>query len=145
MWAGSVGSPTVILGIEADAVFQLMLRSIMIPWRTIIDPDDGSHEYKAYVAGVEFYIWRAIGPRFGISARRRLPNGTSEQLTHSGDIEWYDTLEECKARAERILRDHQVSFTDNDARRRASAGVVRTTGVFVLPANAFSTITSPWD
>ena len=64
MWAGSVGSPTVILGIEADAVFQIVLRSIMIPWRTIIDPDDGSHEYKA--------------------------------------------LEECKARAERILRDHQV-------------------------------------
>jgi hypothetical protein len=29
-------------------------------------------------------------------------------LTHSGDIEWYDTLEECKARAERILLDHQV-------------------------------------
>jgi hypothetical protein len=28
--------------------------------------------------------------------------------THSGDIEWYDTLEECKARAERILHDHQV-------------------------------------
>jgi hypothetical protein len=25
-----------------------------------------------------------------ISARRRLPNGTSEQLTHSGDIEWYE-------------------------------------------------------
>ena len=37
-----------------------------------------------------------------------LPNGTSEQLTRSGDIEWYDTLKECKARAERILHDHQV-------------------------------------
>ena len=37
-----------------------------------------------------------------------LPNGTSEQFTRSGDIEWYDTLEECKARAERILHDHQV-------------------------------------
>jgi hypothetical protein len=33
---------------------------------------------------------------------------TREQLTHSGDIEWYDTLEEWKARAERILHDHQV-------------------------------------
>ena len=31
-----------------------------------------------------------------------LPNGTSEQFTRSGDIEWYDTLEECKARAEVI-------------------------------------------
>ena len=37
-----------------------------------------------------------------------LPNGTSEQLTRSGDIEWYDTLKECKARAERILHAHQV-------------------------------------
>ena len=81
----------------------------MIPWHTIVDPDDGSHEYKARLAGIDFYIWRcAIGSRFGISARRRLPNGTSEQLTHSGDIEWYGTLEECKARAERILRDHLV-------------------------------------
>jgi len=65
------------------------------------------HEYKAHVAGIDFYIWRANGPRFGISARRRL-NGTGGQLTHSGDIEWYDTLEECKARADRILHDHQV-------------------------------------
>jgi hypothetical protein len=80
----------------------------MIPWRTIVDPDDGSPEYRAHVAGIDFYIWHAIGPRFGISARRRLPNGTSEQLTRSGDIEWYDTLEECKARTESILRDHQV-------------------------------------
>ena len=80
----------------------------MIPWLTIVDPDDGPHEYKARLAGIEFYIWRAIGLRFGISARRGLPNGTSEQLTHSGDIEWYDTLEECKARAGRILHDHQV-------------------------------------
>jgi hypothetical protein len=78
----------------------------MIPWLTIVDPDDSSHECKARLAGIEFYIWRAIGVRFGISARRTLSNGTSEQLTHSGDIEWYDTLEECKARAERILRDH---------------------------------------
>ena len=80
----------------------------MIPWRTIVDPDGGPHEYKAHVASIEFYIWRAIGPRFGISARRGLPNGTSKQLTHSGDIEWYDTLEECKACAERILQDHLV-------------------------------------
>jgi hypothetical protein len=81
----------------------------MIPWQTIVDPDDGSPEYRAQVAGIDFYIWRcAIGLRFGISARRRLPNGSSEQLTHSGDIEWYDTLEECKARAERILHGHQV-------------------------------------
>ena len=56
-----------------------------------------------------YYVVRdANGSRFGISARRRLPNGNSEQLTHSGDIEWYDTLEECKARAERILHGHQV-------------------------------------
>jgi hypothetical protein len=83
--------------------------STMIPWQTIDDdPDQGLHEYKARLAGIDFYIWRAVGRRFGISARRRLPNGGSEQLTHSGDIEWYDTLEECKARAERILRDHQV-------------------------------------
>ena len=81
----------------------------MISWRTIVDPEGGPHEYKAHVAKIEFYIWRACGPRFGISARRRLPNGTSKQLTHSGDIEWYDTLEECKARAERILQDHLVS------------------------------------
>jgi hypothetical protein len=81
----------------------------MIRWQTIVDPDDGSHEYKAHVAGIDFYIWCAVGPRFGISARRRLPNGTDEQLTRSGDmIEWYETLEECKARAERILHDHQV-------------------------------------
>jgi hypothetical protein len=81
----------------------------MIPWQTIVDLDDGSPEYRAHLAGIDFYIWRcAIGPRFGISARRRLPNGTGEQLTHSGDIEWYDTLEECKGRAERILRDHLV-------------------------------------
>jgi hypothetical protein len=92
------------------AVFE---RPTMIPWQTIVDPEGGSHEYKARLAGIDFYIWRAIGPRFGISARRRLPNGTSEQLTHSGDIEWYDTLEKCKARAERILHDHQV--TDNSA------------------------------
>ena len=42
----------------------------------------------------------------------------------------------------------KLGFTDNDARRRASAGVVRTRRTceyFVLPANAFSTITSPWD
>jgi len=92
-------------------VFQIMcsdIGSTMIPWQTIVDPYDGSHEYKARVAGIDFYIWRAIGPRFGISARRKLPNGTGEQLTHSGDIEWYDKLEECKARAERILRNHQV-------------------------------------
>jgi hypothetical protein len=80
----------------------------MIPWQTIVDPDHGLHEYKADVAGIDFYIWRAMGRRFGISARRRLPNGNSEQLTRSGDVEWYDTLEECKARAERILRDHQA-------------------------------------
>ena len=100
-------------GIEANDAFSIMWLggigfSIMIPWRTILDPDGGSHEYKAHVAGIDFYIWRANGSRFGISARRRLTNGTGEQLTHSGDIEWYDTLEECKARAERILRDHQV-------------------------------------
>jgi hypothetical protein len=92
-------------------VFQIMcsgVGSAMIPWQTIVDPDHGLHECKAHVAGIDFYIWRAIGRRFGISARRRLPNGTSEQLTHSGDIEWYDTLEECKARAERILHAHQV-------------------------------------
>ena len=82
--------------------------SFMIPWRTIVDPDGGEHECKAHVAGIDFYIWRASGSRFGISARRGLPNGNSEQLTHSGDIEWYDTLEECKGRAEGILRDHQV-------------------------------------
>ena len=92
----------------------------MIPWQTILDPDHGLHAYKAHVAGIDFYIWRANGSRFGISARRRLPNGTGEQLrltngtgeqlTHSGDIEWYNTLEECKARAERILHDHQVRF-----------------------------------
>ena len=87
---------------------QWCVGSTMIPWRTIVDPDDGSPEYRAHVAGIEFYIWRACGPRFGISARRRLPNGSSEQLTRSGDIEWYDTLEECKARAERILHHHQV-------------------------------------
>ena len=82
----------------------------MIPWQTIVDPDGGLHEYKAQVAGIDFYIWQEIRQRpFGISAGRRLPNGTNEQLTRSGDmIEWYDTLEECKARAERILRDHQV-------------------------------------
>jgi hypothetical protein len=82
--------------------------AIMIQWRTIVGPDDAPHEYKAHVAGIDFYIWRANGARFGISARRRLPNGASEQLTRSGDIEWYGTLEECKARAERILHDHQV-------------------------------------
>jgi len=86
----------------------------MIPWRTIVDPDHGLHEYKAHVADIDFYIWRAIGRRFGISARRRLPNGNSEQLTHSGDIEWYDTLEECKARAERILPGLKSGFTDNN-------------------------------
>jgi hypothetical protein len=32
----------------------------------------------------------------------------ASSLTQSGDIEWYDTLAECKARAERILHDHQV-------------------------------------
>jgi hypothetical protein len=100
-------------GIEANDTFSILWQvvsgsSIMIPRRTILDPDGGSHEYKAHVAGIDFYIWRANGSRFGISARRRLPNGTSQQLTHSGDIEWYDTLEECKARAERILRDHLV-------------------------------------
>ena len=81
----------------------------MIPWRTILDPDHGLHEYKAHLAGIDFYIWRASGRRFGISARRRLPNGNGEQLTHSGDIEWYDTLEECKARAERILQQSQFT------------------------------------
>ena len=101
-------SPTVILRIEVDDRFQIMWLLHMIPWQTIVDPDHGLHEYKASVAGIDFYIWRAIGHRFGISARRRLPNGNSEQLTHSGDIEWYDTLEECKARAERMLHDHQV-------------------------------------
>ena len=80
----------------------------MIPWQTTLDPDGDEHECKAHVAGIDFYIWRVNGARFGISARRGLPNGSSEQLTRSGDIEWYETLEECKARAERILRDHQV-------------------------------------
>jgi hypothetical protein len=50
-------------------------------------------------------IRRAIW-RLGTSPQT--PNGTSEQLTHSGDIEWYDTPEECKARAERILHNHQT-------------------------------------
>jgi len=80
----------------------------MIPWQTTLDPDGDEHECKAHVAGIDFYIWRVNGARFGISARRGLPNASSEQLTRSGDIEWYETLEECKARAERILRDHQV-------------------------------------
>ena len=80
----------------------------MIPWQTTLDPDGDEHECKAHVAGIDFYIWRVNGARFGISARRGLPNGSSEQLTRSGDIEWHSTLEECKARAERILRDHQV-------------------------------------
>jgi hypothetical protein len=53
-------SPTVILGIETDDVFQIMwLRIIMIPWLTTVDPEDGSHEYKARLAGIDFYIWRA--------------------------------------------------------------------------------------
>jgi hypothetical protein len=86
----------------------------MIPWRTIVDPDDGSPEYRAHVAGIDFYIWRAIGPRFGISARRRLPNGTSEQLTRSGDIEWYDTLEECKRVPKASCAIIRSGFTDND-------------------------------
>jgi hypothetical protein len=48
----------------------------MIAWQTIVDdPDQGLHEYKARLAGIDFYIWRAIGLRFGISARRRLLNG----------------------------------------------------------------------
>ena len=80
----------------------------MIPWQTTLDPDGDEHECKAHVAGIDFYIWRVNGARFGISARRGLPNASSEQLTRSGDIEWYETLEECKARAERILRDHLV-------------------------------------
>jgi len=50
----------------------------MIPWLIIVDPEDGSREYKARLAGVDFYIWRANGARFGISARSRLPNGASE-------------------------------------------------------------------
>ena len=33
----------------------------MIPWRTILDPDHGLHEYRAHVASIDFYIWRAIG------------------------------------------------------------------------------------
>jgi hypothetical protein len=76
----------------------------MIPWETIVDPDHGLHEYKAQVAGIDLLHLA----RVGISARRQLPNATSEQLTHSGDIEWYDMLEECKEHAERILHDHQV-------------------------------------
>jgi hypothetical protein len=57
-------------------------------------------------------IWHAIGHQpFGISAHRRLPNGTNEPLTRSCDmIEWYDTLKACKTRAERILRAHLVRF-----------------------------------
>ena len=50
----------------------------MIPWLIIVDPEDGSREYKARLAGIDFYIWRANGARFGISARSRLPNGASE-------------------------------------------------------------------
>ena len=80
----------------------------MITWRTTLDPDGGEHEWKAHVAGIDFYIWRVNGARFGISARRGLPNGSSEQLTRSGDIEWYSTVEECKARAGGILHAHQV-------------------------------------
>jgi len=53
--------------------------STMIPWQTIVDPDHALHEYKAHLAGIDFYIWRAIGRRFGISARRRLPHGTSRR------------------------------------------------------------------
>ena len=84
----------------------------MIPWQTIVDADHGLHEYKAHVASIDFYIWRAMGRRFGISARRRLPNGNSEQLTHSGDIEWYD-------RSARRVRNAsctiiKLGFTDND-------------------------------
>ena len=80
----------------------------MIPWQTTLDPDGDEHECKAHVAGIDFYIWRVNGARFGISARRGLPNGSSEQLTRSGDIEWYSTVEECKARAGGILHAHQV-------------------------------------
>ena len=48
-------------GIEANDAFSIMWLggigfSIMIPWRTILDPDGGSHEYKAHVAGIDFYI-----------------------------------------------------------------------------------------
>ena len=43
-----------------------LLKAFMIPWQTILDPDGGSHEYKAHVAGIDFYIWRANGSRFGI-------------------------------------------------------------------------------
>jgi len=78
----------------------------MIPWLTIVDPDDGSREYKAHLAGIDFYIWRAVGARFGISARRKLPNGTSEQLTHSGRHRM--VRHAGGVQAERILHDHQV-------------------------------------
>jgi hypothetical protein len=76
----------------------------MIPWRTILDPDHGLHVVQSacrwhrllYLACDWALIWHLGSSR------------TTEQLTHSGDIEWYDTLEECKARAERILHDYQV-------------------------------------
>ena len=82
----------------------------MIPWQTIVDPEFGAREYKAHVADIDFYIWHEIGPQpFGISAHRRLPDGTNEPLTHSGYmIEWCDTVNACKARAEDILHDHKV-------------------------------------
>ena len=80
--------------------------SSMIPWQTIVDdPDQGLHE--ARLAGIDFYArdWASIW-HLGAS---QTTDGGSEQLTHSGDIEWYDTLDECKARAERILQEHQVT------------------------------------
>jgi hypothetical protein len=89
-----------------DKVKWGLLTALLIGWLgpSFFGP---SYDYRRLRATVPV-IWRVNGSRFGISARRRLPNGAGEQLTHSGDIEWYDTLEECKARAEHILHDHQV-------------------------------------
>ena len=86
----------------------------MIPWRTTLDPDGGEHEWKAHVAGIDFYIWRVNGARFGISARRGLPNGSSEQLTRSGDIEWYSTWRSARRVRNASCTLIKLGFTDND-------------------------------
>jgi hypothetical protein len=89
-------------------------------WVTVIDPECGLREYRAQAAGIEFYIWHAIGKcPFRLTAYRPRPNGTNEQV-HSGiGIAWYGTRRRCMEQAEVILaRDlrtgaHAAQGTDS--------------------------------
>lgn len=75
---------------------------------------DGEHngrpyyDYHATAGDRAYWITYADNAGFGISAYRRRPDGTNEDIGERHGIHWCRTLKNCKARAEQWERNHHV-------------------------------------